>query len=233
MAVSGSTDYTRTGTQIIEAARRKLGILAAEESMSSSELADGLDTLNMMLKTWAADGVMYWTMTEGTLSLTQGTASYSFASGGAFTTVPFDMVDMRITRGSNDLQMAEMSREEYFGLPLKTAQGYPTQWFYDRQRDTGTLYIWPTADASLGTLKFSYRRVIMDVDAGANHLDLPQEWLEAVVYNLADRIADDYGMDMPKISAKALAFYQVVQKFNVGEGFGSLMIGPAGPHGRR
>lgn len=232
MAVSNSIDYTRTGEQLVSDARRKLGIQAAEEPLQAHELSEGLNTLNMMLKTWAADGVMYWTMTEGTLTLVEGQASYSFASGGDFTTVPFDMMDMRISRGSNDLQMAEMSREDYFALPNKTTEGYPTQWFYDRQRDTGTLYIWPTADASLGTLKFTYRRVVMDMDAGSNNIDLPQEWIEAIVYNLADRLADDYGIDAPKVSAKAMAFYQVVRSFNVGEGRGSISFAPDSWGGR-
>lgn len=224
MALSSSTDFTLTGTEIVTEARRRLGIQPTEEALTAAELTEGLTALNLMLKTWAADGVMYWTMTEGSLSLVQGTQSYSFASGGDFTTVPFDMMDVRITRDSTDLPMTELSREEYFALPNKTVQGYPTQWFYDRQRDTGTLYVWPTADASLGTLKFTYRRTLMDMDEGTNNIDLPQEWLEAIVYNLADRLSDTYGIPVPSVSQKALAFYQVVRAFNVGEGTGSVMI---------
>lgn len=230
MAVSNSTDFALTGNSLVTEARAVLGISATEEPLTAAELTEGLRALNMMLKAWQAEGVMCWTLTEGQLTLVASQASYSFASGGDFTTVPLDMVDIRIRRNSTDLQMTEMSREEYFALPNKTNTGYPTQWYYDRQRSSGTLYVWPAPDTTAGTLHFTYRRIIMDIDDGTQDIDLPQEWHEAIVYNLARRFISRYGPIDPVTAGDvreiAMSSYSTVKSFDIGEGMGSITITP-------
>lgn len=228
MAVSNSVDFTQTAQELITDALAELGVHDDEEPLQAVDLQRGLRALTRMLKAWQADGVMTWTMTDGNLTLVQGQEAYDFGAGGDFTTVPLDIGDMEINRGSNDLPMFRLSREDYRMLPNKTTQGYPTQYYYDRQREGGTLYVWPAPDATGGTLKFTYRRIIMDMDAGANNIDLPQEWHEAIVFGLAKRFIGPYSMDgkpaAARIAAEAERTYQVVKGFDIGEGKGSLSI---------
>lgn len=230
MAVSGSTDFSLTANDVVVIALELLGTRAEEEPLTQIELDRGLRHMNMMLKGWEADGIMTWLKTEGALTLVQGTASYTFGAGGDFTTVPMDIEQIRITR-TNDLEMTRMSRPDYFSIPTKTTQGYPTQYYYDRQRDSGTLYIWPTADATLGTLKFTYRRRIMDMDASGNNFDLPQEWYLAITHGLAVMLAPIYGKTgTPRyedVKAKAAAAYDSVKSFDQSEGEASIFVLPA------
>jgi hypothetical protein len=232
MTVSSSTDFALTAAELIEEARRKLGVHADEEPLQAQELTTGLRTLNMMLKTWQAEGVMAWTLTEGTITLVDGDADYVVGSGGSFTTVPLEIVDMRITRSSRDMPMHRLSREEYYAIPVKTSEGYPTSWYYDRQRAGGTIYVWPAPDSAAGTLKFTYRRIIMDMDVSADDIDLPQEWHEAIVYNLAVRLAPGLGVvsspEFAEVKAEAQRTYMVVKGLDAGEGMGSIRILPAG-----
>lgn len=233
MAVSDSTDFSLTAVDLIGEARGLLGINSDEEPLEAVDLDRGLKALNAMLKTWQAKDVMAWTMTDGTLALVQGQVAYTFGDGGAFDfeTRVFEITDdMAINRGNTDLPMFQLSREEYKAIPIKTTQGYPTQWFYDRQRDGGTLYVWPAPDATAGTLKFTYRRVIMDLDAGPNNFDLPQEWYEAITYNLAVRLIPSAGVSItPEIQlviGQAKEFYDIVAGFDVGHGRGSIRVTP-------
>lgn len=232
MAVSDSTDFSETAQQLIVDAMAELGIAEDEEPLQQVDLEKGLRALNRMLKAWQADGVMIWTLDEGTLTLAQGQAEYSFGPGADFTERPFDLSDdMRINRSGNDLVMARLSRDEYMALPNKAVQGYPTQWYYDRQRDTGVLRVWPAPDAAAGTLKFTFRRVIMDMDGAEDDIDLPQEWHEAIVFGLADRLVGMYGMaGKPaalRVREEALRTYQVVKGFDVGEGRAPVRVIPA------
>jgi hypothetical protein len=230
MAVSGSTDAAYTGSDIVTYARSLLGIQAAEETLQAHELTEGLFWLTVMLKAWEADGVMAWVLTEGSFALVQSDVDYVFGSGGTFTTVPIDITQMRITRNSMDLEMERMSREDYYALPNKTTEGYPTTWFYDRQRDSGTLYVWPAPDSGTGTLKFTYRRRIMDMDAGTDNIDLPQEWYLAVVYGLAQLLSPIYGKVGTARGATvekwASIYYQSVKGFDTAEGLASVRIMP-------
>lgn len=231
MAVSNSTDFHETAQQIIIDALGELGIANDEEPLEAVDLQKGLRALNRMFKAWQADGVMVWTLSSGTLSLVQGQEAYTFGAGGAFTSVPFEITEMRINRSGNDLPMERLSRDDYFALPLKTTQGYPTQFYYDRQRSGGTLYLWPAPDAGVGTLKFSYSRIIMDVDDGANDFDLPQEWHEAVVYGLAARLVGNFGMAgkpaAARVEALAQSSYQTVKGFGLAEGMASVRVTPS------
>lgn len=183
-----------------------------------------------MLKAWQVEGVSFSQYTEGSIALTQSDLDLVFGAGGDFTTVPFDIVDVRINRNSIDTPMIELSREEYYALPIKTNEGFPTQWYYDRQRNGGTMYIWPAPDATAGTLKFTYIAQIDDMDANADNLDLPTEWYEAVVYNLADRFAEEFGLtNSPlgqRVALKAMEKFEDVKAFDVGEGLGSIRISP-------
>lgn len=232
MTVSGSVDFNLSGNEIIIEARRKIGVHDDEEPLEAQDFLTGQRAMTMMLKTWQAEGVMCWTLTEGTLTLVASTESYLFGAGGAFTTVPLEITSIRINRGSNDIPMLRLSREDYYDLPNKTNTGYPTQFYYDRQRSGGTLFVWPAPDASAGTLKFTYRRLIMDMDSSVDTPDVPQEWLDAMVYGLAKRLGENYGLtgtpDYQAVSAEAARTYLVVKGLDIGEGQGSIRILPYG-----
>lgn len=230
MAVSNSTDFKETAQQLIIDAMAELGISEDEEPLEDIDLQKGLRALNRMLKAWQADGVMVWTLTEGMLALVYDQGAYAFGAGGVFTSVPFEIAEMRINRNGNDLPMNRLSRDEYMALPNKTARGYPTQFYYDRQRSGGTLYLWPTPDIGVGTVKFTYSRIIMDMDAGANDIDLPQEWHEAIVFGLAARLVGTYGMAgkpaAGRVEKMAAETYQTVKGFGLGEGQASVRVTP-------
>lgn len=230
MPVSDSTDFNETAQEIIQDALAELGVVADEEPLEAVALERGLRALNRMLRAWQADGVMIWTYAEGELTTVLDQGAYEFGAGGDFATVPFEFVDLRINRGGNDLPMNRLSREEYYALPNKANRGYPTQFYYDRQRDKGLLYLWPTPDTGLGTLKFTYRRAIMDMDSGANDFDVPPEWMEALVFGTAKRLVGAYGMagkpEAARVEQEAERTYAVVKGFDVAEGIGSIRMTP-------
>jgi hypothetical protein len=78
MAVSSSINFALTGNDLVVEARRKIGIHSDEEPLEAVDLESGLKALTMMLKTWQADGVMAWTLTEGTFALVASDESYVF-----------------------------------------------------------------------------------------------------------------------------------------------------------
>jgi hypothetical protein len=231
MAVSSSTDFSRTANELVVDALELLGIKGEEEPLQAYELERGLKWLNYMLKAWQAEGVMAWTLTEGSLTLADSDGSYSFAVAGDFTTVPVDILQVRISHdGGSEIEMNRLSREDYYRIPTRTSEGFPTQYYYDRQRDSGTLYVWPEPDDALYDLTFTYRRRIMDMDAGSNNFDLPQEWYDAIVNGLALKLVPIYGKSgtprAAEIRQNASDAYKVVSGFDVDEGESSIFIGP-------
>jgi len=85
MTTSEIYTYSRTGTQIINAAFRKCSMLAAGETASSEMLANGLEALEILIKAWNADGIRLWKYEEMILFLVANQQSYDLgASGDSF-----------------------------------------------------------------------------------------------------------------------------------------------------
>ena len=190
MATSGSVDFSMDAREIITEAFQTAKIIAAGETPTGDEMDDGERKLNLLLKTWSAKEHL-WIRAEGSQVLTATTQSYAITGARR-------MLSVRRRTSSIDTPMNELAREEYYDLPTKSATGMPVSWYFDPQRATRTLYVWPTASTAIAattTLKYTYLRVIEDIDALENDPDVPQEWLEALVYSLAARLALAYGSD--------------------------------------
>lgn len=184
MATSGSTNFGLNARQIVEQAHLLLGVLDPEESLADAEGDRGLEALNMMLKTWATAGRL-WLQTEGSVTLLASTASYALSGVRK-------VLSVRRRTSSVDLPLTEWSREDYYDYPTKSAVGTPLNWYFDSQRATKTLFVWPVPNAAIAastTLPYTYARFIEDCDALTDDPDVPQEWSEALVYGLARRLA--------------------------------------------
>jgi|CXWL01.1.fsa_nt_gi hypothetical protein len=190
MTTSGSIDHSLTARQVVTFALRKAKVIDTLNDPAAEEMRDGLLDLNLMLKSWQTDsGPNLWRQTFGSMALVAATASY------VLTPRPFRLIEARYRNASGiDLEMIELTRQEYAAISQKTASGTPTQFYLDRQAASSTLYVWPVpASVTTETIQYTYQRVIEDIDAAANDLDIPQEWLETVGYNLAYRLSGSYG----------------------------------------
>ncbi len=101
---------------------------------------------------------------------------------------------IKINNG-NEIPMKVISRSEYMNLPIKTTQGKPTQLYYDPQLVNGKLYIWSTIQYINDFIIVTAQRELQDFNTLADTADFPQEWNEPIVYNLAARLALNYGID--------------------------------------
>ena len=193
---------TQTNEAICRAALRKLGVLAIDETPTADEIEAARSQLERLLKGWQNKGYFLWTVTTMAVTLTTA-ASYSLTPAR-----PVQIQNVNFRRSGVDLPMIELNRQEYDRLPNKTATGTPTQFYYDRQKESGTLYIWPAlATASGETLQITYVREVADVTLDAA-VDVPSEWWDAVVYNLAMRLSDDFmipAQSMGGVVAQAIA----------------------------
>lgn len=80
--MSTSTDFNLTGAQIVEKAFSLAGIKSQEQPLEASELQDGLTSLNLMVKSWQAQGLHLWSKEEGILFITPGKTDYLLGDTG-------------------------------------------------------------------------------------------------------------------------------------------------------
>lgn len=151
-------------------------------------------------------GTIQWTTITNISSLTitlNAVLTGAAASGNrvyTYTTAlnrPFDITQVRLRNNSDiDRVLTKLAREDYFAIPNKTTTGVPSLFYYDSQLTSATLYLWPVPDSVNLRLKATIQRTLEDMDAAANNPDFPQEWLLAIVYNLAVFLAPAYGKEV-------------------------------------
>ena len=88
--------------------------------------------------------------------------------------------------------MTVLSRKEYMDLPNPLDPGISTQFFYSPQLVSGEYFAWPNPQNANFGARFTWYRPLMDLTTPANTADLPQEWLNALMWNLAQEMAPEF-----------------------------------------
>jgi len=286
MATSGSSDFNRTGNEIIRAAARKINAVRAGATMGAEAIADWREALNAMVKHWqVAEELHVWTVAEAVLITQAEQVQYALSNASASahaclasdfvqteiaadeasgqTTISVDDTDdvatsdkiaivlddgavqfstvssktastvtiadaltdsategnfvytytTRIVRPlrivaarsydpdtGNEVPLTPIARLDYQNLTNKTSTGLFNQFFYDRQLTTGQLYVWQSEAAAANLIKFTWHRPIEDFDAAGDNPDLPQEWIQTLIFNLALVMAPEYSVPTEKFN---------------------------------
>jgi len=199
MATSGSIDFTLNRNEIILDACEEIGIAIDGEALDSSVIGVANRVLNRMIKAWVAYGLNLWKRDSYSLTLVASTNTYTFGPTGtaASSTRPLRILecDRKHTDGTTT-SMTFMELMEYESLSNKDSTGTPVNFYYSPDIPNGTFKIWPTPDATAATdytVEIIYHAPFEDFDTASDEPDFPQEWLEALVYGLAWRLAGKYG----------------------------------------
>lgn len=156
-----------------------------------------------------ADGMRHWdvvaSVDSGT-TLTLATGVTGAASDDAtvfwYTTAIERPVRVFNTRrgvySGSEVPVEPVARDVYMNQANKGASGAPTMIHYAPEVGTGKLYVWPTSSTVQNVVRFTYQRTLEDVDAITNTLDMPEEFAELLVYELADRLAPEYHLALDK-----------------------------------
>lgn len=201
MTVSTITSLKMSTSELIAEAFDVIGVGSEGEPMTADMYRRGLNSLNLMILSWNTQDNL-WRREQDSLPLVAGQAAYAL-----------DPKPMRILSARRkdvasgyETPMTEWSRQEYLDQPNKTvALSTPVNFYYDPQRDTGTLYIWPAPSAQVAAavaVQLDHLRPAFIMDSSANTLDLPPEWQETVVMNLAKRLKLKYPVNDPSINAE-------------------------------
>lgn len=212
MPTSGVDLLTKTAAQMIKRAFRLINVVPATQNVPAADELDAIGVLNTMLQEWATDGVTPWRKQSATITPVQGQVEYNIVQR------PLDIIEIRWTYNGNEIPMYELEHDEYFELPQKTNEGTPTQFYYRRNVLDGTLFVWPAPHAITTQLfDLTYDRRPQIVTASTEEVDVPQEWFEVVEYNLAARLADEYGAKgevVNRVIQRAENLYSKIQMFD-------------------
>jgi hypothetical protein len=94
--------------------------------------------------------------------------------------------------------MTRLSRKEYMDLPNPLDPGISTQFFYSPQLVSGIFYAWPNPQNANFGARFTWYRPLMDLTTPANTADVPQEWLNGLMWNIGMEMAPEFDCPPPR-----------------------------------
>jgi hypothetical protein len=192
MATSGTTSFNMDFTEIAEEAWERAG----REMRSGYDLRTARRSMNLMTIEWQNRGINLWTIDEGTVSLTEGTATYDLPAD------TIDLLEQVVRTGAGttqqDLTITRISVSTYATIPNKTDTGRPIQVFIERLRDNPRITVWPVPNSDEYTFVYWRLRRIEDAGSGAQTADMNFRFLPCLVAGLAYHIA----MKVPELAPR-------------------------------
>lgn len=154
-------------------------------------------------------GAVFWTTVSSfsglTINLAAPTTDSSTYGNYVYIVSPNIVRPLRVptarrwnTLSGIETPLIPLSKNDYDALPNKQQTGTVTQWYYNPQggaNNFGLMYLWPTpADVVNNNVKFMFYRPIQDFDNPGDTPDLPQEWINTLVWNLAYEMGPEFGV---------------------------------------
>ena len=223
-----SSTYTVTRDQIISIALTKLGVLEIGSTPDSTTIDYAAMSFNILIKQLSTEGLKLWKTSELIIPLTVSQTAYTL--GGASSDLMYDSLaptvaitdrPLRIIHGFYrntettpyiDTPVMVMSKQEYNVLGSKFSTGVANTIFYDVKTLSGILYVYLTPDSYSSTnleLHLVAQMPLNDISSSADVPDFPNEWMNCLVWSLADQLSLDYGVPMnirQEIGAKAMMY---------------------------
>jgi len=224
MSTSGVSSWTLQRDAIINSALRKLGVLADGVVASANQITTGAEALNSMLKLMETKGMPIWKIIDYNFTTVANQNTYNIGNGLALNTpAPLKVLQALrvITPNGTNTPMDVTNHYDFNLLPITAAAGNPIKLFYQPFAQSGNIRLWPTPLDTSNTIYMSYHAPFTDMVNSTDDLDFPPYWTDAVIYNLAWRLAPEYGAskeDRAAIRTEAQFFEEEALSFGTEEG---------------
>lgn len=210
---------TYTAGQLINRALRLLGVLASGETPEASEYADSVIAFNQMIDSWSLESLSVYGTMDQVFTWPSGQATRTLGNGGDFAGVCPDLLLSGTYFVWQDISypVTLINREQYSNITTKTIQTQLPEYLFANKIDQVgatplmqmTLYTVPNQD-----LEFHFISTVdlIQVNDETDVIYVPQGYYEAYVYNLALRLADEFGVtpsqNIKRTAAKSRANYK-------------------------
>lgn len=190
---------TITPGDLIRLALRDAGVNGTGQAPSAEDSNDAYRHLQMMLAQWQRKRWLIYHLIDVPLVST-GAQSYTFGLGGDFNSPRPDRIESAFVRflGGNatpdlPVQVIE-AREDYNRIALKSIATVPSAVFYDAAYPLGIVHFYPVAPAGVYELHLTVKDTLTSFSGLSVPINMPEEYQEALLYNLAIRLRVAYQM---------------------------------------
>jgi hypothetical protein len=190
------------------------------------ELEDAVACTDWYMGVEMDDGNIHWSLanSSGSTTVTLDTALTYRAAEGNFVYMssnwqiarPLEVIQAWTKdRNDIDIPVEVISMQEYRTLSNKKTKARPNSLTFDPQLDNVSITLWPSPVDMKMPIHMIAKLPFQDFDSSQDNADFPVEWSEALVYNLAIRLAAEYGRTPSQlVTALALSSYETLVGFS-------------------
>lgn len=209
-----------TPRDIVNLALKTANVVGVGQSSLPEDINDCFNMLNMMIAQWQRRRYMVYNLETIGIPAT-GSVFYTIGVGQQFNItrpVKIESAYIRMQGGSTlpvdyPLQVLR-AQEDYDRISIKNLNAFPQYIYYDTTFPVGNIYVWPVPNNQYQI----FVTVMVQLQSFQNLSDqiiLPPEYLDAMQWNLADRITAMYGMPQnPQITKYAEASMRAIEEVN-------------------
>lgn len=232
-----SSTFTVSRDQIIQLALRKLGVLELGDTPDTASIANASLALNLLIKQMATEGLKLWKIQE--LVVPMNANQYIYTLGGASSDIMYDSFNLTTPITDKPLKVIQgwyrnnqltppvdtplqlLSKQEYNTLGSKQSTGVANSIFYDVRQNSGNLYVYLEPNSYVSTnlaLHLVAQMPMNDLSRGQDIPDFPNEWMNTLVWNLADQLAIEYSVPNNhriEIAARAKGYREQLEDWDV------------------
>lgn len=181
-----------SGRELVTVALQTAGILTGGETPTAQEVVDGLAVLNRMTASWSNDSLMIYARVFENFPLQSGVGDYTIGPGADFNTVrPMHIIDAFVRQDTLDYWLSIIPDEQYDAISYKNIDSIPQVLNFTAQFPQATLRIYPKPQNSFTLFLRSEKQ--LSTFTLNDEVSLPPGWEDALIYNLAVRLAPVYG----------------------------------------
>lgn len=235
---TGDNSIAQTALSLITSALRLINVAASGETLPVNEANDALAVFQQMVDGWNAESMAIYTTRSDDYPLQIGKQAYTLGPGGDFNTNRPPKIDamsiILLTNPSNPIEVPIpiwSVQEWQEKIPVKNVPGtFPLGCYDDGGFPLRILNMWPIPQEVDNVRIYSWQPLTVPAKL-TTAISYPPGYAEAFRYNLAIRLAPEFGAPISPvvadIAAKSLARVKVMNSPDLAMR-SDLVLDPAG-----
>ena len=223
---------TTTAGDLIRKALGKILVIGQQDTLSSADLEDGLDALNLMLDSWRLERLSLVALTTYSTAIASGQNTFTIGPGGDFNTArPTRIENAYVRYNLADYPLWLINQAQWDSIVYKPVGGLPRRLFYNPQYPLGQINLFPYAQSGGYTLFIDYWGEIESFANANDAFSLAPGYARAIIFNLAIELAPDYGKtpspEIYRIAKRAKENIKTANSTKVVANVDSALMSPA------
>lgn len=192
MAASGTYAFALSNAEILIEGFSRCGV--RRTALLAEHIADGRNAINLAMTKFGVLIPNLWASEDYTVSLVAGTATYTLPARAVMILSCFLRTGSGVTQ--QDRICWPLSQFEYASMPNKTAQGFPSQFWFNRQSIPQLSFYLVPDDAQTYTAHLQIARQLQDANIPSGETpDVPNRFIDALCAEVGYRLSRIYAPD--------------------------------------